>query len=175
IVLLIAISTIVLRYHYVADILTGFAIAFVADRVALRRFARPRLRAPRALFAALARAGVGLFFDRIDVEGSVPADGPLLLVANRERLASGGAVCIFPEGISHSDASMRELKAGAARIALDFAAAHEELRIVPVGLHYDAKQRFRSSVLVRFGEPIAIPADADARALTQLIDARIRA
>ncbi|HKO02151.1 MAG TPA: 1-acyl-sn-glycerol-3-phosphate acyltransferase [Thermoanaerobaculia bacterium] len=240
IVLLIAISTIVLRYHYVADILTGFAIAFIADRIALRRFARPRLGAPRTLFAALARAGVGLFFDRIDVEGSVPADGPLLIVANhtnslvdglvvtvatarrvsltakaalkrnpllaaitwladvvpfyrrqddlrdvaknvdsfaaiRERLACGGAVCIFPEGISHSDASMRELKTGAARIALDFAAAHEGLRIVPVGLHYDAKQRFRSSVLVRFGEPIAIPADADARALTQLIDERIRA
>jgi 1-acyl-sn-glycerol-3-phosphate acyltransferase len=240
IVLLIAISTIVLRYHYVADILTGFAIAFVADRVALHRFARPRLQHPRTLFTALARAGVSLFFDRVDVEGNVPAGGPLLLVANhtnglvdglvvtaatprrvaltakaalrrnpllaavawiadvvpfyraqdnardvaknvdsfkaiRDRLARGGAVCIFPEGISHSDASMRELKTGAARIALDFAAAHEGLRIVPVGLHYDAKQRFRSSVLVRFGEPLAIPPNIDARALTQLIDERIRA
>lgn len=240
IVLLIAMSTVVLRYHYVADILAGFVIAFLADRIALRGFARPRLTAPRTLFAALARVGVGLFFDRVDVDGDVPADGPLLLVSNhtnglvdglvvtvatprrvsltakaalkknpllaamtwiadvvpfyrrqddardvaknvdsfaaiRERLASGGAVCIFPEGISHSDASMRELKTGAARIALDFAAAHDGLRIVPVGLHYDAKQRFRSSVLVRFGEPIAIPADADARSLTQLIDERIRA
>jgi len=240
IVLLIAISTIVLRYHYVADILAGFAIAFVADRVALRRFARPRLRHARTLFAALSRAGVSLFFDRIDIDGNVPADGPLLLVANhtnglvdglvvtaatprrvsltakaalrhnpllaavawiadivpfyrpqdnardvvknvdsfkaiRERLASGGAVCIFPEGISHSDASMRELKTGAARIALDFAAAHEGLRIVPIGLHYDAKQRFRSSVLVRFGEPFTIPTNVDPRALTQLIDERIRA
>jgi glycerol-3-phosphate O-acyltransferase/dihydroxyacetone phosphate acyltransferase len=240
IVLLIAISTIVLRYHYVVDILTGFAIAVVADRIALHRFARPRLQHPRTLFASLAHAGVALFFDRVDIEGEVPGAGPLLLVANhtnglvdglivtiamprrvsltakaalrrnpllaavarisdvvpihrpqdnardvaknvdsfaaiRERLASGGAVCIFPEGISHSDASMRELKSGAARIALDYAAAHDGLRIVPVGLHYDAKQRFRSSVLVRFGEAFTIPTGLDARALTQLIDERIRA
>jgi 1-acyl-sn-glycerol-3-phosphate acyltransferase len=240
IVVLIAISTIVLRYHYVADILAGFAIAFIADRFALRGFARPQLQRPQTLFAALARMGVGLFFDRVDIEGTVPADGPLLIVSNhtnglvdglivtvatrrrvsltakatlrrnpllavvarladvvpfyrrqddardvaknvdsfaaiRERLARGGAICIFPEGVSHSDASMRELKSGAARIALDFAAMHDGLRVVPVGLHYDAKQLFRSSVLVRFGEPIAIPADADARTLTHLIDERIRA
>lgn len=196
------------------------------------------------LLAPLARAGVRLFFDHVEIDGAerIPPDGPLLVVSNhtngladglmllnilprrasltakstlaknpllallmrlggvvpfyrrqdavdvrknvdsfaaiRERLARGEAICIFPEGVSHSDAGLRELKSGAARIALDFAGSTgQRLRIVPVGLHYDTKQRFRSSVLVRIGEPIEVdPLETtDAHALTQLIEERIRA
>lgn len=193
--------------------------------------------------ALLARAGVRLFFDHVEIDGAehIPQDGPLLVVANhtngladglmllhllprrasltakstlaknpllavlmrlggvvpfyrrqdgvemqknadsfaaiRERLARGEAICIFPEGVSHSDAGLRELKSGAARIALDYRETGKGLRIVPVGLHYDAKQRFRSSVLIRVGPAIEVDAleGVDAQALTQLLDERIRA
>ncbi len=100
----------------------------------------------------------------------------------RKRLMRADAVCLFPEGVSHSDASLRQFKTGAARIALDFAdRGGGGLQIVPVGLHYDAKQRFRSPVWVRFGKPIDLDTwradlgsqDA-ARALTDLIEERIR-
>lgn len=70
-------------------------------------------------------------------------------------LAEGGTVALFPEGRSHNEPGAVPLKTGAARIALE-AAAHGApgLRIVPVGLVYEDKQRFRSRVLVTVGEPI---------------------
>lgn len=75
----------------------------------------------------------------------------------RKRLAEGGAVCIFPEGVSHSDPHMRPFLTGPARLALDFLRKGEssDLSIVPVGLSYTEKDRFRSSVWLRFGEPIS--------------------
>lgn len=100
----------------------------------------------------------------------------------RRRLARGAAIAIFPEGGSHSDAALREFRTGAARMAFDFAEhGGRGLRIVPAGLHYDAKQRFRSPVWVRFGEPIELDAWLAAdpartpRALTAELEARIRA
>ncbi len=194
--------------------------------------------------ALLARAGVRLFFDHVEVDGAehIPADGPLLVVSNhtngladglmllnvirrrasltakstltknpllalamwlggvvpfyrkqdavdvrknagsfaaiRERLEHGEVICIFPEGVSHSDGGMRALRSGAARIALDFVAGGGRgLRILPIGLHYEAKQRFRSSVLVRIGAPIEVDGlgDTEPVALTTLIEERLRA
>ena len=100
----------------------------------------------------------------------------------RRRLAAGGAVAIFPEGVSHSDAGLREFRSGAARMAFDFAEHRGRgLRIVPAGLHYDAKQRFRSPVWVRFGEPLDFDAWLAAgstrtpRGLTEELEERIRA
>jgi glycerol-3-phosphate O-acyltransferase / dihydroxyacetone phosphate acyltransferase len=72
----------------------------------------------------------------------------------REVLARGGSIAIFPEGTTHDDPRLRELKTGAARIALG---AHaEELSVVPTGIYYTEKHVFRSSALVLFGEPIRV-------------------
>lgn len=73
----------------------------------------------------------------------------------RALLRKGGSIAIFPEGTSHDDAFMRKLKSGAARIAIG--AELENVRIVPVGIYYTAKQTFRSSALVVFGPPLAVP------------------
>src|SRR5207237_173489 len=78
----------------------------------------------------------------------------------REVLQRGGAIAIFPEGTTHSDPRLRELKTGAARIALG---ASIRVSIVPTGLYYTAKQTFRSSALAYFGSPILVaPAPVDA-------------
>jgi len=71
----------------------------------------------------------------------------------RSVLQGGGAIAIFPEGTTHSDPRLRELKSGTARIALG---ASIRVSIVPTGLYYTAKQTFRSSALVYFGPAIAI-------------------
>ena len=71
----------------------------------------------------------------------------------RSLLARGGSIAIFPEGTTHSDAQLRELKTGAARIALGCGC--EEV-IVPTGIYYTAKTTFRSSALVAFGDPIVV-------------------
>jgi 1-acyl-sn-glycerol-3-phosphate acyltransferase len=70
-------------------------------------------------------------------------------------LARGDCVAIFPEGTTHSDALLRPLKTGAARIALGAESVTSftlGLEIVPVGLQYEAKQTFRSNVTVWFGQ-----------------------
>ncbi|HEV8240338.1 MAG TPA: 1-acyl-sn-glycerol-3-phosphate acyltransferase [Thermoanaerobaculia bacterium] len=73
----------------------------------------------------------------------------------REVLEAGGAVALFPEGKSHSEPALAELKTGAARILLGLAAAaRERVAVVPVGLVYDAPGIFRSRVLMAVGEPL---------------------
>lgn len=71
-------------------------------------------------------------------------------------LARGAAVALFPEGTSHNRPHRLPLKTGAARIALEAEARHGPLglRILPVGLVYEDKARFRSRVIVQVGPPI---------------------
>jgi 1-acyl-sn-glycerol-3-phosphate acyltransferase len=104
----------------------------------------------------------------------------------REVLAGGGTVALFPEGGSHNEPAPLPLKTGAARIALETEARHGALglRVVPVGLVYEEKERFRSRVLVQVGEPIDPSLDqaayareprAGVRALTARIAAGLNA
>lgn len=76
----------------------------------------------------------------------------------RQVLAKGGAIAIFPEGTTHSDARLKELKTGAARIALG--AGLPEITVIPTGIYYTEKYAFRSDALVWFGDPIAVHAAA---------------
>jgi glycerol-3-phosphate O-acyltransferase/dihydroxyacetone phosphate acyltransferase len=73
-----------------------------------------------------------------------------------EALAGGAVIGIFPEGVSYTEPSMMPVKTGIARIVLGAEEQHGPLgiRIVPVGLTFDAKHRFRSRVLLTVGEPI---------------------
>ncbi len=74
----------------------------------------------------------------------------------RSTLARGNALLLFPEGTSHSEPHSLPLKTGAARIALEAEERHGPLglRIVPVGLTYEAKGEFRSRVLVFVGDAL---------------------
>jgi 1-acyl-sn-glycerol-3-phosphate acyltransferase len=81
--------------------------------------------------------------------------------ASHELLRRGGAIAIFPEGISHNSPKLLPIKTGAARIALgalSFSQTDEELdlKIVPVGLFYTSKTTFRSEALLHFGEPFPV-------------------
>jgi 1-acyl-sn-glycerol-3-phosphate acyltransferase len=76
-------------------------------------------------------------------------------------LEAGEAVGIFPEGITYDDAQLKEVKTGAARLALELEQRHGGklgLLLAPVGLTYSAKERYRSDVLAHFGEPIRVAA-----------------
>jgi 1-acyl-sn-glycerol-3-phosphate acyltransferase len=79
-------------------------------------------------------------------------------------LEQNGAVGIFPEGITYDDSQLKTVKTGAARMALELEHRHGGklgLEIVPVGLTYSAKERYRSEALVHFGEPIRVGRFAD--------------
>ena len=108
-------------------------------------------------------------FDSIPVyrrQDNVAGSNEATFAQARAVLARGGAIAIFPEGTTHSDPRLRELKSGAARIALGL----ERVAIVPVGLYYTAKQEFRSSAVMQFGDVIVRREDDDVSALTQRID-----
>ncbi|MFN0248588.1 MAG: 1-acyl-sn-glycerol-3-phosphate acyltransferase [Kofleriaceae bacterium] len=72
-------------------------------------------------------------------------------------LGDGGAIGIFPEGLSHDESQLAKLKTGAARLALGGATKNEQpVTIVPCGLTFIHPKRFRSRVLVQYGTPIVV-------------------
>ena len=74
-----------------------------------------------------------------------------------EVIESGQCIGIFPEGVSHVESQLMRLKTGTARIALSVAARNKaNPPIIPCGLNYIHRHRFRSQVLIEFGEPIRV-------------------
>ncbi len=71
-------------------------------------------------------------------------------------LAAGGAIALFPEGRSHNEPALVPLKTGISRIVLEAEERYGGIgtRIVPIGLTFEDKGRFRSRVLVQIGEPV---------------------
>ncbi len=93
---------------------------------------------------------------RVDHKGSGAKIGnESAFSALHKVLGDGRAIGIFPEGLSHDDSQLAPLKTGAARIAFGAKREHPKTRVflVPAGLCYFKRNRFRSSVLVQFGEP----------------------
>ncbi len=83
-------------------------------------------------------------------------DGTLEAAAGA--LADSKAITIFPEGRSHSEPQLSDIKTGCARIALRVAKRGVALRVIPIGLTYAQKHRFRSRVHIEVGEPILVSA-----------------
>lgn len=82
--------------------------------------------------------------------------------ACRAVLHGEGVISIFPEGHTHNDLSVHNLKTGVARIAFD-AALHPaegqdtpQIKIVPVALNYLVRQAFRSDIHIALGPPIDV-------------------
>ncbi len=74
-------------------------------------------------------------------------------------LAGGGCLWIAPEGGSYWGRHWMSLKTGTARMALLTEAAHNferGLRILPVGLNYEAPNYFRTKIVINVGEPIDV-------------------
>ncbi len=103
----------------------------------------------------------------LDASGAVPvypreehgddADNSLAFERLYEVIESGGCMGVFPEGVSHVESQLTKLKTGTARIALAVAARGQvDVTIVPCGLNYMHRHRFRSQVLLEFGDPIVI-------------------
>lgn len=89
-------------------------------------------------------------------DGADTSQNEAMFSAVEQALCSGSAVLLFPEGVSHDEPAIQPLKTGAARMALRaVAAGAHELVIIPVGLSYADKLRFRSTAAVEIGHPIA--------------------
>jgi glycerol-3-phosphate O-acyltransferase/dihydroxyacetone phosphate acyltransferase len=137
------------------------------------------------------RPGLGRL---VRAAGAIPVyrrmDDPSQVARNEEMfravhaaLVRGAAVAVFPEGLSHDDPRMAPLKTGAARIALGAVAAGcMTCPIIPVGLVYRRRERFRSEAFAVVGQDVAWDDLANAgvqnvaavRELTQRIDDSLR-
>jgi 1-acyl-sn-glycerol-3-phosphate acyltransferase len=116
----------------------------------------PLFRMPVLSF--LVRAMDSLPIYRRQDEGEDVTKNSEVFIAARKLLARGGTIGICPEGVSHDEPRLRPIKTGAARIALAATSTGEvrDLKIVPAGLYYTSKTKFRSAVLLYFGEPIDV-------------------
>ena len=93
-------------------------------------------------------------------------DNPTLMSKNEamfetadKALLQGRALMLFPEGRSHSEPSLGEMKSGAARMVLRASSQGASVNIVPVGLTYAQKSRFRSEVTIEVGLPLLVRRD----------------
>ncbi len=115
--------------------------------------------------------------------GEGERDNAASMAALADVLATGGAIGIFPEGLSHDQSQLQRLRTGAARLALEAAGRGAAVQIVPVGLTYVRRKHFRSRALIQFGPPIPVDAAevlawradpfAAARALTDRMEAAL--
>lgn len=77
-------------------------------------------------------------------------------------VAKGGRMMIFPEGTTHTESNVKQVRSGAARILLSARRqaaleGYPEPQIVPIGLHYSDSQRFRERAAVIIERAMAFP------------------
>lgn len=74
-------------------------------------------------------------------------------------LSQNKTLLIFPEGLCVQERRLRKLKKGAGRIVFGAEASagfKMDLLVVPIGLNYENPKRFRSRLLIKFGEPMHV-------------------
>ncbi|KAJ7141153.1 glycerol-3-phosphate-acyltransferase [Mycena epipterygia] len=101
--------------------------------------------------------------------GNIPVDRKskdrkVLLKGTLEALAKGSVVALFPEGTSYTEPRIMQIKDGAAWAALEYTKWMQEtpekkmkpLVVVPAAIVYTNKSKYRSDVVVEFGQPITM-------------------
>lgn len=93
-----------------------------------------------------------------------------------ERLESGRSLIIFPEGTRSKDGKVHKGHAGAAVIS-----ARSQKKIIPVGIIFGEKLKFRTKITVKYGTPIDPkdyidnPSEPNSRQLVKLKNAYMSA
>jgi glycerol-3-phosphate O-acyltransferase / dihydroxyacetone phosphate acyltransferase len=93
-------------------------------------------------------------------------DDPTLMSKNAdtfkkcfEHLENGGAILIFPEGVSITERKLKPVKTGAARIALGAEARNDfklGVKIINIGLNYADPHKFNRDLFINIKEPIQV-------------------
>lgn len=130
-------------------------LIFIASQRQVTFLAKAPLFAMPVLGALLKGMGALPVFRKKD-DPTLTDKNSQTLDASAQALVAGGAITIFPEGISHSEPQLQALKTGAARIALAAAAQGASVQVVPVGFTYAEKNRFRSIARLDVGPKLAV-------------------
>ena len=136
-------------------LMDGWLLTARCNRWPLHFMANAKLWKYRALGRVLNKMGAVPVQRREEHDGEV--DNSKAFDTLFEVIEGGDCMGIFPEGVSHTESQLAKLKTGTARIALAVAARGKvNVTIIPCGLNYIHRHRFRSQVLIEFGEPIHI-------------------
>lgn len=106
----------------------------------------------------LRSSGVIPIYRREDAPGKMDQN-VFAFQACYEVLESGETIGIFPEGTSDMLRKVKKVKTGAARIALETEKRNDYqlgLKVIPIGLYFFSRNRFRSKVLMNVGEPVKL-------------------
>jgi 1-acyl-sn-glycerol-3-phosphate acyltransferase len=136
-------------------LMDGFIVATRCGRLPVHFMGNAKLWRYRLMAAFLDALGSVPVYPRNEHGESVSHEAAFARLF--EVLEAGSCMGIFPEGISHTGSQLARLKTGTARIALAVAARRKVcVTLVPCGLTYMHRHRFRSQALLHFGEPIVI-------------------
>ena len=159
------------HHNSIVDAMIGIAV--IPRRLRILANA-PLFRHP--LIGPFLRTMGGLPVHRRKEAGDDPAKNAALFDATTAALASGGAILIFPEGVTQPEPSLQELRTGTARMLLAAEAASPALSVtlLPVGLVFDRPGTFRTGrALAWIGRPVDA-ATKDARVLTGRLAGALR-
>jgi 1-acyl-sn-glycerol-3-phosphate acyltransferase len=135
------------------NLIDSLIISYAIERK-IHYLATSQMFRNRALALFLHNAGVIPVYRK----GDDPAHGEKNVAtfqACYDVLNAGGTIGIYPEGTTHAEPRVKQIKTGAARIALETEQQHSAgVKIVPVGLNFSARKSFRGDVLVNIGTPI---------------------
>ncbi len=96
-------------------------------------------------------------YRKVDLRLGEKKDNNATFIKCHEYLDTGNTFLIFPEGTSHHELKLREIKTGTARIALSYEVSKQfrsGLKILPISLDYSDAIRFRSVVTMHVETPI---------------------
>lgn len=146
----------ILANHHIA-LVDPFLLVAASDRP-IRFIAKSTLFKIPVLSFFMRRAGCIPVYRTQDPGYSKEKNETLYGVV-RDALQAGEAIGIFPEGRSHTDPALGELKHGAAKMALEAEEAGNfalGLRIQIAGIHFERTRLFRGKVLLTFTPPITL-------------------
>ena len=86
-------------------------------------------------------------------------DNSIMFKETCKKLKENKAICIFPEGTSHDNSHLLQLKPGVAYIALEAMANYgiKNIKLISCGFSYFNRDEFRSDLVLEFGIPFEIP------------------
>ncbi len=146
-------STLYFGNHYNGLIDPALAFGWLPPPIRLLAKSTLWSHVPAGLFVRL--AGAVPVYRQIDADADTSRNVEMFERCF-ELLAAGGSIALFPEGISHNEPSLQQVKTGAARICLGTLRRQPgtPLTVIPFGLVFEDRERFRSSALMEIGQPI---------------------
>lgn len=154
----------ILAANHPSSIVDAFAIALATPRK-VHFLGRSTLFDAPWRARLLARLGVIPIHRRLDAAERMAGNVEIFRHCY-ELLEAGGAIGIFPEGISHVDPQVKEMRTGAIRMGLEAEARRGfelGVRVVPIGLNFSRPDpRRRGELTLRVGPPLLLGQHANA-------------